>query len=63
MSLTTLSGPRSNFVKVRCNKCKNEQIIFGNAASVIKCLVCDTELARPTGGKAEVKGRVLEVLE
>ena len=56
-------GPKSSFVKVRCNKCKNEQIIFGSISSVVKCLVCDTELAVPTGGKANIMGRVLEVLE
>ena len=32
----------SRFVKVRCNKCKNEQIIFGKIANVVKCVVCDS---------------------
>jgi len=54
--------PSSKFIKVRC-KCKNEQIIFGKAASVIKCLVCDTVLAEPSGGKTKIKARVLEVLD
>ena len=53
----------SKFIKVRCAKCKNEQIIFGNASSVIKCLVCDKIIAEPSGGKAKIKARVLEVLE
>lgn len=54
---------KSKFIKVRCSKCKNEQIIFGNASSVVNCLVCNKELAYPTGGKAKVAARVLEVLE
>ncbi|MBW2979587.1 30S ribosomal protein S27e [Candidatus Woesearchaeota archaeon] len=54
---------KSKFVKVRCNKCKNEQIIFGKASTVVKCLVCGTELAKPTGGKAQIKARILEILE
>ena len=54
--------PKSKFIKVRCTKCKNEQIIFGNASSIVKCLVCDSELATPTGGKAKITARVLEVL-
>ncbi len=54
--------PRSSFVKVRCIKCKNEQIIFGNVSSSVKCLVCDTTLATPTGGKSQVSGHILEVL-
>ena len=53
----------SKFIKVRCAKCKNEQIIFGNASSVIKCLVCDKEMAYPTGGKSRISARVLEILE
>ena len=53
----------SKFIKVRCSKCKNEQIIFGKSASEVKCLVCEKVLAEPTGGKTKVKARVLEVLE
>ncbi|MCF7798542.1 30S ribosomal protein S27e [Candidatus Woesearchaeota archaeon] len=55
--------PTSKFIKVRCPKCKNEQIVFGKSASEVKCLVCDKVLAEPTGGKTRVKARVLEVLE
>jgi len=53
----------SKFVKIRCPKCKNEQIIFGKCNSVIKCLVCNKILAEPTGGKSKIKARILEVLE
>jgi len=53
---------KSKFIKVRCN-CKNEQIIFGKASSPVKCLVCGKEISEPTGGKANIKARVLEVLE
>ncbi|MEW6063264.1 MAG: 30S ribosomal protein S27e [Nanoarchaeota archaeon] len=53
----------SKFVKVRCNKCKNEQIIFGKSNTIVKCLVCDKILSEPSGGKGRVKARILEVLE
>ncbi len=53
----------TKFLKLRCNKCKNEQITFGKVANEIKCLVCGEVLAKPTGGKTEVLARVLEVLE
>jgi small subunit ribosomal protein S27e len=53
---------KSKFAKVRCEKCKNEQIIFGKSTSQVKCLVCNEVLAEPTGGKADIKARVLEVL-
>ena len=58
-----IKTPRSKFIKVKCNKCKNEQIIFGKAASEVKCLVCGNVLAVPTGGKTKLKTKVLEVLE
>lgn len=50
----------SNFVKVRCPKCKNEQVIFLRAASNVKCLVCEEQLAKSTGGKAEILAEVIE---
>ena len=55
--------PTSRFIKIRCPKCKNEQIIFGRSASEVKCLVCGKTLAEPTGGKTRIKARVLEVLD
>ena len=58
-----LKETTSKFIKARCPKCKNEQIIFGKAATRIKCLICGKVLAEPTGGKSKVKARVLEVLE
>lgn len=58
-----LKESTSKFIKIRCPKCKNEQIMFGKASTVISCLVCSIVLAEPTGGKSRVKGRVLEVLE
>ncbi len=49
----------SEFIKVKCEKCKNEQIIFERPATVVKCLVCEEVLAEPTGGKAKIKAKVL----
>ncbi|MBU0758632.1 MAG: 30S ribosomal protein S27e [Nanoarchaeota archaeon] len=57
------SEPDSKFIKIRCPKCKNEQIVFGKAATEVKCLVCGKTLAEPTGGKIGVKARILEVLD
>ena len=58
-----MEEPTSKFIKVRCPKCKNEQIIFGKSATRINCLVCDKVLADSTGGKSKIKSRILEVLE
>jgi len=56
-------NPDSKFLKLRCNKCKNEQVTFGKTATIVKCLVCGEVLATPSGGKTEPVARVLEVLE
>ena len=55
--------PNSRFLKVRCPKCNNEQIIFGKASTQVKCLICDNVLAEPSGGKAKIYARILEVLD
>lgn len=51
---------KSKFLKVVCNKCKNEQVIFNKAASSVKCLVCGAELAEPRGGEAIIKTKILQ---
>jgi small subunit ribosomal protein S27e len=61
--MNTVKEPESKFVKLRCPKCKNEQIVFGKSSTIVKCLVCEKVIAEPTGGKARVKARVLEVLQ
>ncbi len=58
-----IKEPSSRFIKVRCSKCKNEQIVFGKSASKVKCLVCNKTISEPTGGKSKIKARILEVLE
>ncbi len=54
---------KSMFVKVKCGKCKNEQIIFSNASINVKCLVCNELLAECGGGKSKINAKVVEVLE
>ncbi|MBD3209539.1 30S ribosomal protein S27e [Candidatus Woesearchaeota archaeon] len=61
--MAIVKEPASKFIKVRCNKCKNEQIVFGKVSNDVKCLVCGKSLGGPTGGKTQFKARILEVLE
>lgn len=53
---------KGKFVKVQCNKCKNIQIIYGRASTIVKCLKCNTILAEPRASKAKIKARVIAVL-
>jgi len=55
--------PRSGFLRVKCLKCGNEQLIFSNIVNRVSCNVCGSELAEPSGGKAIVKGEVVAVFE
>ncbi len=48
------------FLRVRC-KCKNEQVIFEKPASAIKCLVCKEVIAVPSGGRADIRAKVLGI--
>ena len=57
-----MKEPTSKFIKVKCNNCKNEQIIFGKISSQVNCLVCGTSIAEPSGGKSKIKAKVMEVL-
>ncbi len=55
--------PRSRFLKIKCLKCGNIQIVFSHASRIVQCHVCGENLAIPTGGKAKIMGEVQEVLE
>lgn len=54
---------KSAFLKVKCKKCKNEQIIFSKPAVQVKCLVCGAVFAKPRGGKADFNTDAVQVLE
>jgi len=58
-----LPRPRSKFLRVKCPDCGNEQVVFGNATSVVKCNICSAVLAEPTGGKTAIKGEIVATLE
>jgi len=57
-----LPKPKSKFIKVKCKKCGNEQIIFSHVSRRVYCLICGGILAYPTGGKAKILGEVLKEL-
>jgi small subunit ribosomal protein S27e len=55
--------PHSTFLRVRCPKCGNEQLLFSNAVNKVNCNICGETLAEPTGGKAKIKGEITAFLE
>ena len=58
-----MDKPESKFVKVRCKDCENEQVLFDKASTIVSCHICGSKLATPTGGKAKIKGELLEIIE
>jgi small subunit ribosomal protein S27e len=53
----------SGFVKVRCPDCSNEQVLFWRTNTMVNCEMCGGTLAKPTGGKADLKGELVGVVE
>ncbi len=70
MSVTTVGPrrkqlvpePRSRFLVVVCPNCGHKQVIFSHATFPVRCLMCGTLLVRPSGGKAQILGKVESVL-
>tara|TARA_Y100000034_G_C6885011_1_gene406212 strand:- start:587 stop:766 length:180 start_codon:yes stop_codon:yes gene_type:complete len=56
-----LKETKTKFLKIKCSKCKNEQIIFERSATDINCLVCKEQLAKSTGGKAKLRSKATEL--
>lgn len=54
--------PKSRFLRVRCNNCGNEQVIFSHATFPVRCLSCGTQLAYSTGGKAKIVAEIIRIL-
>jgi len=50
----------SSFVNVKCTDCGNVQTMFDRSNTKISCTVCGSTLALPSGGKAVIKGEIVE---
>jgi len=55
--------PSSNFLRVKCLNCGNEQLVFSHATNQVACNICGKILATPAGGKAKINGEILSALE
>jgi len=52
-----------SYYAVECPDCGNEQTVFGKASTEVRCAVCGSTLASPTGGEATLEGEVVDVVE
>jgi small subunit ribosomal protein S27e len=55
--------PKSNFIKVKCPECGNEQITFNKSNLTVVCNICGAVLLKPSGGKAILVASAVETLE
>lgn len=51
---------KSKFLKVKCTDCGNIQTLFDRSNTKVSCSVCGATMADPTGGKAIIKGEIIE---
>ena len=54
---------KSNFLMVACPECGHKHRIFNRASTEVHCTKCSAVLAKPTGGKANILGKVSKVLD
>ena len=52
---------RSKFLLVK-HDCGNEQYVFDNSKTEIKCLMCSKTLLKPRGGRARIFGKIVKVV-
>ena len=58
MAKNTVAATKK-FIKVKCQDCGNEQIVFSRPATNVQCTVCGATLVKPSGGKGIVQGTVV----
>jgi small subunit ribosomal protein S27e len=58
-----MSKSKSNFLKVKCGDCGNQQIVFDHAASKVECIICGTSLVKSKGGKSDIIAQIVEVMD
>ncbi|MDG6225828.1 MAG: 30S ribosomal protein S27e [Candidatus Thermoplasmatota archaeon] len=54
---------RSQFLNVKCPDCGNAQPIFDRSNTKISCTVCGSTMAIPSGGKAVIKGEIIDRID
>lgn len=56
--------PNSRFLRIKCQECEHEMIIFDHAKTKIECQSdnCDALIAEPLGGKARLHAEIIEKL-
>jgi small subunit ribosomal protein S27e len=55
--------PQSNFLSIQCLNCGEKRVIFTYTTMDIECKACGQLIAKKTGAKANILGKVLSILD
>ncbi len=61
-NVSPAAATRSQFIRVQCNECQNEQTVFSHVSTVVHCQVCNAVIAEPSGGKTRILGKYVRTL-
>lgn len=53
-----IKGMDKSFIKIKCPDCGTETTTYARGSTEVKCSVCNTVIAKPTGGKFEINGQI-----
>lgn len=51
----------SRFLHVQCD-CGQDAVVYGDSKSEVKCTSCKKTTIKPSGGRARINAKILEVL-
>jgi small subunit ribosomal protein S27e len=55
--------PGSKFISVQCPQCGEKRIIFSHSTTDINCKSCGQIMAKKTGSKASIIGKIVEAFD
>ena len=50
--------PSSKFLKINCKECEKENIVYSHASTSVTCKSCGNVIAKSTGSKAQILGKI-----
>ena len=55
--------PRSNFLSVQCTKCEEQKVIFSHTTMDLFCKSCGELIAKKTGARANILGKIINTVD
>jgi small subunit ribosomal protein S27e len=55
--------PHSNFLSVQCTKCEEQKVIFSHTTMDLFCKSCGELIAKKTGARANILGKIINTID